>query len=180
MATAGIDMFQVDSITKEYPAPSQCYTLSIVVAKRIQLVRVRILQHHCIIEMLVFYVRGVSGIEFSEKSGEYITQPMEKCFSMPSTHETVRAIMTKHRGIEECPDKRRIGKDGHALTGRGRHGSLHLCGPNRLQREGCKHTYHPKKSLHHILQFSITTSYQSEYCILSPINSSTTPYQGPN
>ena len=115
-----IDVLQVERITQEHPSPAQIRTqtvrrirskgnaLSFAVSERIFLVGIGVLQHHRIIVVLVFDIRRIRTVEFSEESGEYISHLMEESFSMALFHKAVLGIVHEHRLVEECSQRGRI------------------------------------------------------------------------
>ena len=118
MIILGIDMLQVESITQEYPSPSQIRSqtpgrirrkgdsLPLLAIEGIFLVGIGILQHHRIIEVLRFYIPFIYIRELSKEGGEGLTQTMKECALMTGTNQTVLSITLEHRRIEKGLDER--------------------------------------------------------------------------
>ena len=143
-----INVLQVERITQKHPSPAQIRpqavrrirskgnALSLAVSECIFLVGIGVLQHHRIIVVLVFDVRRIRTVEFSEEPGEHISHLMEESFSMALFHKAVLGIMHEHRLVEE----------------RSQHGRIHRlpcpCRSTGKRTDNCNYT---ETSLHNLL-----------------------------
>ena len=83
-------------------------TIAIIGCQAIHLIGIGVLQHHRIIVVLVFDIRRIRTVEFSEEPGEYISHLMEESFSMALFHKAVLGIVHEHRLVEERSQHGRI------------------------------------------------------------------------